>query len=273
MSLDASRADLIIQYALLLAGEEDDIYARQLGPIHLVKYAYLADLHFAKRHSHSFTGAAWRFHHFGPWDADVFDRIEPATQAIQAEQARYESNYGDEDWVRYRLRDSELLHTVEKTLPPAITLQLRREVHRFLGDTPSLLDYVYKTKPMLCAAPSESLDLSTVAERKEDHDNTNARNPARTSLDDTAGGLRMEKLSNKKRKRFHEAVSALRKKDLKHPRLINPVSAPRFDEVFEEGLDWLDGLAGSPKLEQSEWLAEFSEDVWKSSARKGEDVS
>ena len=44
MPVDAAKADLILQYALLLAGQEDDFFDRQLGPIHLLKYCYLADL-------------------------------------------------------------------------------------------------------------------------------------------------------------------------------------------------------------------------------------
>ena len=81
MSFDSSHADLIIQYALLLAGEEDERFDRQLGPIHLVKYVFLADLAHAKRHGgESFTGATWLFHNFGPWDVAVYERIDPATQ-------------------------------------------------------------------------------------------------------------------------------------------------------------------------------------------------
>ena len=76
---------------------------------------------------------------------DVYERIDPATQVIHAEKLKFESNYGDEDWVRYRLRDTERLKELERALPSAITLHLSREVHKFLGDTPSLLDYVYKT--------------------------------------------------------------------------------------------------------------------------------
>ena len=134
MSFDSSRADLIIQYALLLAGEEDESFDRQLGPIHLIKYVYLADLAYARGFGgKSFTGAAWRFHDFGPWDTAVFLRVEPAARAVQAEQLTFQSDYGEKDWVRYRLRDTEKLDEIERAVPAAIKVHLRREVHEVSG--------------------------------------------------------------------------------------------------------------------------------------------
>lgn len=280
MSFDSSHADLIIQYALLLAGEEDEHFDRQLGPIHLIKYVFLADLAHARRCTgKSFTGATWRFHKFGPWDAAVYERIDPATQAIHAEKLKFESNYGDEDWVRYRLRDTEKLKELERAIPSAITLRLSREVHKFLGDTPSLLDYVYKTEPMLSAAPEEILDLSLVAEPKRDDEpylqvrfrRATAVTPP--PVEESASPLRMGLLSNKKKKRFHERVRKLHEKQVVKPKLINPVKAPRYDDVYKQGVAWLEEIAGSPQLESGELTVEFSDDVWKSATRKGGDVS
>ena len=266
MSFDSSRADLIIQYALLLAGEEDESFDRQLGPIHLIKYVYLADLAYARCFDgESFTRAAWRFHDFGPWDAAVFRRVEPAAQAIHAERRTFESGYGEKDWVRYRLRDTEKLDEIERAVPAAIKMHLRREVHEFLGHTPSLLDYVYKTQPMLHAAPEEHLDLSVVTERKPNDE-----------LEPQVGfhrADRMEQLSKKKKKQFHERIRKLHEKRVVEPRLINPVKTPRYDKIYEQGVAWLEELAGSPQLERGELIAEFSDEVWKSSTREGGDVS
>lgn len=280
MSLDANHTDLIIQYALLLAGEEDDQFDRQLGPIHLVKYVFLADLAYAKRFGgSSFTGAGWRFHNFGPWDAAVFNRIEPAANAIRAQVMKFDSNYGDDDWVRYRLRDSDKLKELEKQIPTPIRLFLPRQVHKFLGDTPSLLDFVYKTEPMIVAAPEEDLDFSVVAKPKSGDDerpktqssSSAAVSPGRQEFD--IAQLRHEQLSNKKKKRFHERVRTMHEKQAAKPKLINPVKTPRYDEVYEQGVAWLEELAGSYGLEPAEFTAEFSDDVWKSAARKGQDVS
>lgn len=79
MPVDTDKIDLIIQFALLAAGDEDDFFDRQLGPIHLIKYVYLADLSFAKRNNgESFTGVDWEFYKFGPWSQQVNERVEPA---------------------------------------------------------------------------------------------------------------------------------------------------------------------------------------------------
>lgn len=280
MSLDANHTDLVIQYALLLAGEEEDQFDRQLGPIHLVKYVFLADLAYAQRYEgSSFTGARWRFHNFGPWDAAVFNRIEPAANAISAQVMKFESNYGDDDWVRYRLRDSDKLRELEKQIPTPVKLLLPRHVHKFLGDTPSLLDFVYKTEPMINAAPKEDLDFSVVIKAKPGDDEQSQIQSSSSTVvpggrqePDTAQ-LRHERLSNKKKKRFHERVRVLHAKQVAKPKLINPVTKPRYDDVYEQGVAWLEELAGSQGLESGEFTAEFSDDVWRSASRKGQDVS
>lgn len=259
MLFDTKHTDALIQYALLLAGEEDELFERQLGPIHLVKYVYLSDLLHARRFDGTvLTGADWRFHKFGPWSLAVYERIEPAVQAIHAEAIKIESRYGDEDWVRYRLRDTAMLKEVERAVPSAIKLQLPRDIHTFLADTPALLDYVYKTEPMLHAAPGERLDFSRVA-------------PARVEKTDEPT-LRLQQLSSKKEKQFRERVASIREKRPSRAKLINPVTAPRYDEVYQAGIEWLDELGGSNALEPGTLTAEFSEAVWKSAARKGGDV-
>jgi len=54
---DLNKIRQIMQYALLVAGQNDDPYERQLGPIHLVKYVYLADMEYAEYHEgQTFTG-------------------------------------------------------------------------------------------------------------------------------------------------------------------------------------------------------------------------
>lgn len=265
MSFSPTNISLIIQYALLVAGEEDSLFDRQLGPIHLIKYVYLADLFYAKRNNGEiFTGVDWRFYNFGPWSRDVFKAIDPALQAINADKIIRESDYGDKgEWVRWSLRDDHLLESKSRELPAAITLHLRREVHKYGKDTPSLLDYVYKTKPMLYAAPDERLDFSLVVE-----DSSNIRGEPQS--------LRMENLSNKKKKKFSEGLRALQKnqenKELIQNSLVNPIKNPRYDEIYEDGVAWLDKLAG-PQLGIGKKTAQFSEDVWKSMTRKGEDVS
>lgn len=265
MPINTEHVDLLIQYSLLAAGDEDYCGDRQLGPIHILKYVYLADLSYARRNNgQSFTGVDWQFYKFGPWSQAVHSRIEPALNAIHANKHQFPSDYGDkEDWVRWELHEERLLEEKRRTLPPVITMDLKREIHRFGKDTPSLLDYVYKTKPMLSAAPNEYLDLSLVVDNTQDDSGC-------------APPLRMQNLSNKKKKHFQQKLAVLR--ELRHqrkaetPKLINPVTAPRYDEVYRVGVAWLESLSGE-QFSSQDISAEFSSAVWKSTTRKGKDVS
>jgi hypothetical protein len=47
--MNINKVDLLLKYILAVAGQED--YGnREVGPIHLIKYVYLADLAFAEKH-------------------------------------------------------------------------------------------------------------------------------------------------------------------------------------------------------------------------------
>ena len=265
MPADPSRVDLLLQYALLVSGEQDESFDRQLGPIHLIKYVYLADLFHAKRNNGvTFTGTEWQFYKFGPWSPSVNERIDPALSAIGAEKRSFQSDYEDrQDWVRWHLSDEKLLEEMGSQLPFEITSGLKEDVRRFGKDTQSLLHYVYSTEPMLSAAPNEFLDFAVVA-----HD---------TLMNESVPiPLRMNGLSNKKKKQFKERMRALRtrykNRERKDHKLINPVKDARYDDVYDEGMNWLDSLAGEP-LREGEHVVQFSDDVWKSATRKGEDVS
>ena len=78
---DPSRVDLLLQYALLVAGEEDEYIDRQLGPIHLIKYVYLADLAYARHNEgKTFTGIDWQW---------IVSRYNNGSEARPAEPALY----------------------------------------------------------------------------------------------------------------------------------------------------------------------------------------
>lgn len=264
MPVDERHIDQVLQYALLLAGTEEDRFDRDLGPIHLIKYVYLADLIYSTRHAgQTFTGVQWQFYKFGPWSRTVNARINPALVLLGADQHTFASDYEDrEDWVRWCLRDENRLSECEKDIPAVIKMALPGLVHRFLKDTPSLLEYVYRTPPMLIAAPGEYLDF-----RPAEPDDVAAASPSK---------LRWESTTEKQKKRFRERVrdlqSQLKKRANNKPDLVNPMADARYDDTYEKGVQWLDNLAGD-RLEEREYVAEFEDDVWKSAARKGGDVS
>jgi len=257
----ADRVDLVLQYALLRAGEEESFANRDLGPIHLLKYVYLADLAHAKAHNgETFTGTTWKFHHFGPWAADVHQRIEPALRAIQAQRQEFGSDYEDRaNWIRWSKTDERLLNERQKTIPFEIRSYLDGWVHKFKKDTPALLDHVYRTAPMLSAAPGTTLDFSLEPPFTRAVATSAPSTSARTA---------------RQLKKLKEAAKEMRLKHMQRSTTENrfvPKAAPE-DDVYEAGIAWLDGLSGE-QFQPKRMTAEFSSDVWDSPARRSDDLS
>ncbi|MDH4317942.1 MAG: Panacea domain-containing protein [Desulfobulbaceae bacterium] len=259
------RIDKILQYALLVAAEEDDFRERQLGPIHLIKYVYLADLAYAERNNgETYTGIEWQFYKFGPWAQEVNQRIEPALTAINARKQIFPSDYEDRDeWVRWEAVDDSFMEPLDRALPLIVTLNVKKNVHKFGKATPELLGYVYSTEPMLAAAPHEYLDFTQLKSLQPHEESPSSE---------------AQPLSKKKKKNLKEKMQNLRllnKKKLaekREKRLVKPPILPIHDEVLFNGLEWLDSLAG-PKLPEGEIEVVFSPSIWKSPARGGGDVS
>jgi hypothetical protein len=260
-SLDEGRTDLLIQFILATAAQEDDWRSRELGPIHLLKYTYLADLAYAERHQGtSFTGATWQFYHFGPWQPEVFERIEPALAAIHANTKKIPSRY-EGDFVRYSVADEDA-HTVkaraERDLPVGVVGTIQHAVHEFGSDTASLLRHTYLTYPMLHAAPGENLILA-----RETRETYAASTSAAASLSKSQQRRRAESL-----KALKERV---RQRLGERQRRTHVSPAPRYDAVFDEGSAWLDSLAGEP-VQQTEGEVTVHPDIWKSPQRTEPDV-
>ena len=157
--MDINKVDLLLKYILTSAGLED-FGNREVGPIHLVKYVYLADLAFAEKHGgETFTGTPWKFHHFGPWSPEVFNRIDPVVKEVGAEVRSISSPKLEEDIRRFFWVDEDLFEQLDRELPLILTLTIKRLIHLFGDDTTSLLHHVYRTKPMLEATPGESCFL------------------------------------------------------------------------------------------------------------------
>lgn len=280
MPLIPEHVDRLLQYALLVAGENDELRERALGPIHLIKYVYLGDLAFARRNAgETYTGADWRFHKFGPWSQQVNERVAPALAGIGATCRSLPSQYeGKEDWTRWSMTDPHLLREREQTLPGAISLRLRQEIRQLGADTPVLLDYVYRTPPMLSAAPGERLDFSLglkpTTRAVQTFDNAAALRDSSFDSESPHSSAEAAVVS-RERQSLRDRLAALSKRagfdrDARH--LFDPVKHPRYDEVFRDGLAWLDSLAGE-SLTEGEKTAQFDDSVWKSSTRKGDDVS
>lgn len=251
----------IIQYSLLVAGQEEDFFDRDLGPIHIIKYVYLADLAYAQYHNgKTYTGIDWKFYNFGPWNYELFECIEPALEEIGAERKVLESQYeGKEDYVRYSIGNYNLFEKKEASLPLVISARLKRDIFKHKKDTPSLLGYVYGTKPIISAAPGEKLDFSVVIKTK----------PEKVEF-----SSKIQNLSIKKRKKFLNGLKAIRQKreERKERSTRGYIQSPIkliCDEVYEKGLNWVESLSGQ-NIPQEEFEAVFSDNIWHSQSRKGE---
>ena len=256
---DTARIDQLLKFALATAGQED-FGNRHLGPIHLVKHVYLADLAYADRHGGTtYTGTRWRFHHFGPWAVEVFNRIETVVQETGAEERRFQSRFTD-DFIRWTLSDEKLAERLDDALPLEVSRAVRNAVHEFGTDTSGLLHDVYLTRPMLRAAPGEELDFSLDPEE-----------PERPAI---AAGPAAPQLSRRQRLARSAQLAALRERvqtELARRRevaaTVKAARPPRYDAVFAEGVRELDRLAGED-LQEIEGTLEIADDIWKSRGRR-----
>lgn len=266
---NTDKIDQLIQFALLTAGQEDEYIDRWLGPIHLIKYVYLADLAFARMNDgKTYTEIPWKFHNYGPWDYPCFERIEPAAATIGAEMKVISSQKFEDDYNRWCIRDSRLHDELQNKLPISVAGAITKYVHQFGTDTNGLLHYVYKTLPMVNAAPGETLDftkeLETVKPPSTDQENDTCKLTVRQ--------MKKRKEALKNIKSGLRAMLDKRKRE-KASRPVEPGYAPpRYDEVFLQGLEDLDRMAGSP-IEEGVYKVIFTDDVWKSKSRFDPEIS
>lgn len=259
---DTTRVDLLLKYVLAVAGQEEP-GNREVGAIHLVKYVYLADLAYADRHiGETFTGAPWRFHHFGPWSTEVFARIKPALASVGAEERRYSSARHAEEAIRWFVDDEHLVENLDDQLPLEVSSPIKRAIRQFGADTPSLLHEVYRTRPMLRAAPGEVLDFKPDETDEE-------------SVDES--GSPVITLSRKQARARADALRALRERVQQRlraahgSRRIAFSPPPRYDQIYAEGQQWLDTLAGE-SVEPGELKVVVDDAVWKSGGRRESEI-
>lgn len=260
---DISKVDQLIQYIVLTAGQEDDWYDRELGPIHLIKFLYLADLAYAEFHNgKTYTGLPWRFHHYGPYCEEALFRIEPALIFINAEKKIIESNRYEDDFTRWSKSDDELCAQLFNTLDLSITGAINSLVHRYGTDTSKLLDLTYKTKPMRHAAPGDLLNFTHIKEYSESVDEQSASTCEPLTR-------RQEK---KRAEQLSQLKSQLKEKLSKRHQPKFKYTPPRYDDVFFKGLEQLDASVGED-IATGDYQASFSDDIWKSKARSDPGLS
>ncbi len=173
----------------------------------------------------------------------------------------------EEDIKRFSLVDEDLFEQLDRELPLIVTITIKRLVHEFGDDATSLLHHVYRTRPMLEAAPGEFLSFKIKTFEEEAYPEI---------LNKVSDVVELYQTPSKKKrksdmKNLKEKIQAkLAEKKLQKQQIVVS-KLPRYDEVFFEGVRWLDSLAGEP-IQEQEGEISFSEDIWKSPARGVPDV-
>jgi len=261
---DKQKIDQIIIFSLLEASREDDLWDRELGPIHLVKYVYLADLAYSEyHHGETYTGVPWRFHHYGPWAEEVYVRIDPVIENIGANVKKISSPKLQDDFFRYSYSDDYQYDEVFNSLPFEITGALKKAIHKYGKDTAELLHHVYRTRPMIYATPGDH--LSFISKKQDEESKTEE--------------LFQEATISVKRKNLKKAAIETLKKEMA-ARLEKTLSKkkeklqstpPRYDEIYQEGIKWVESLAGEP-INKEDGTLEVAPDFWKSNFRTNDEL-
>jgi len=262
--MNTQKVNAVLAQILLSASQLEDFKERELGPIHFIKYLYLADLVYAERHSgQTFTGIRWQFHHFGPWDASVNTYLEKGLSALGAAKKEISSSYGKDDFVRWSLV-SPVVTGFAVSLDIEIAPAIDQLVKRFACHTPELLDFVYKTPPMLHAAPEEYLSFEpsgfdfravSVFTRRPPVERTEKQNK------------KLREWASEARARLAEKVQEAKKRRM----ACRPVPAPKYSEAFFQAMAVMDA-SDLPEIEPGEYAVRIDASAWKSPARQGKNV-
>jgi hypothetical protein len=260
--MNTLRIQNLVQYILTEAAQDEDWRNRELGPIHIIKYLYLADMYYAmEKEGETYTGIDWQFYHFGPWNLELYKNIPQSIENIGADTRNFESQY-NQDGVRWSLKNAQYDEVV-KRVPSQILFRLKKDIRDYGTATFDLLHYVYATEPMRSTAPNESINFGLFLNREKQIQST--------EIDSIS-------LSKKKQKKLKEKMRNLKElnkaklAEKKRNALVKPPITPRYDDVYTEGVEWLESLAG-PEIIQGKQEVVFSNSIWKSPARKGDHVS
>ncbi len=254
---DFNKIELLIKYVLAVAGRESGL-DREIGAMHIIKYIYLADLAYAElNNGETCTGLPWRFHHYGPWCYELHERIEPTLADAGAGKRQIQSKY-DNDFIRWTNTDGNLFDEIDLQIDRIVTRSIQTSHGNFANSTHDLLRHVYRTKPMLYAAPEERLNF-TLALNKYPEEVCEKTAPPYAA-----------KLEKKRESAIEEIKEGIKVRLERKKKRTRVKVRPKYDEIFEEGVKWLDSLAG-PQIEATRGRLIISDEIWKSEARRDPD--
>jgi len=159
----SSRVADLIRYIVWYATSRDI----KLTTVRLVKFVYLADVHFARRNAgETYTGLPWAFIYYGPYCGEVMREIDTLASERTICRESYESKFVDKEYSLFSCRDKGA-ELIAEHLPIVLLYPLQADIRRFGDDTQALLDYVYfETEPMEQVRKGDRLDFARVRPMK-----------------------------------------------------------------------------------------------------------
>ncbi len=261
--MNKKRIDALLVYILLEAQKSDDFKERSLGPIHFIKYVYLADLAYAETHNgETFTGIQWQFYYYGPWDVELWKYIEPSLASSGVQATRFPSDYESTDAIRWSGTFDNTLKSIAANLFIELQGVLSKAIRCFSNYTPELLNYVYNTPPMLKAAPQEFLDFLPTGWRFDASQSAifiKKQEPALKYKEEKKIKAWKEKASATLRAKIAERIEQRRQREVS-------LAPPIYDNVYFESVALLDAEMGEP-LDEGNIKVTVLDDVWKSGVR------
>jgi hypothetical protein len=257
MSIDYTKIEQILKYILSVASNEDG-FNRELNPIHLIKYVYLVDLDYAfYNNGETYTGINWQFYHYGPWNAELYRKIEPILLSAGAKKKIFQTQY-EKDSIKYFFERERLHDKLGSTMDLGVKGSIQNYVRQFGNDTSKLLSFVYNTKPMLNARPNQLLDFK-VCMKGETF--TKTKIPAQKLT------VRQQKKMKKKVQVFRQKMKEKIEAQKKRKALLKPPE-PRYDKVYFDGIGLIEEEVEFPKFKELKGKAKVNNNVWESEMRR-----
>src|SRR5438093_78936 len=148
---DNTSADLLIQFIVGIASQ----LGNGISKIRLIKFLYLADVHWFRKRSQQATTYRWRFYHYGPYTGEAQADIDAAVSRGAIGTATMSRDEGG-DMTLYRATGvPDLSELFDASFEVLLSSEIRQWLWRPL---PQFLNYVYfDTPPMRDARRGEYL--------------------------------------------------------------------------------------------------------------------
>ena len=257
MPIDYTKIEQILKYILSVASNEDG-FDRELNPIHLIKYVYLVDLDYAfYNKGETYTGINWQFYHYGPWNTELYRKIDPVLVSAGAKKKIFPTKY-EKDSIRYFFERELSYDKLGFKMDLGVQGSIQQYVRRFGNDTSKLLSFVYNTKPMVNATPNQVLDFKVCMKGEAF---------AKTKVSAKELTVRQQKKMKQKVQDLRQKMKKKIEGKKKRKALLKPPE-PRYDKVYFNGIDLIEEEVESPEFKELKGKAKINSNVWKSEMRR-----